>query len=53
MLKLSLFEGEQKHTVFVSVPLNAKNKRSPFYLLWTLSIPTLQMLFMFKQQHHT
>jgi len=23
MLKLSLFEGEQKNTVFVSVPLNA------------------------------
>jgi len=29
MLKLLLFEGEQKHTVFVSVPLNANELLLP------------------------
>ena len=29
MLKLSLFEGEQKRTVFVSVPLNANELLLP------------------------
>jgi len=29
MLKLSLFEGEQKHTVFLSVPLNANELLLP------------------------
>jgi len=29
MLKLSLFEGEPKHSIFVSVPLNANELLLP------------------------
>ena len=45
MLKLSLFEGEQKHTVFVPVPLNANE------LLLLTQWAELQRLLSFYLTH--
>jgi len=49
MLKLSLFEGEEKRTVFVSVPLNANE-----LLLPTQRADIQQLLSFFNSSHtHT